>query len=125
MDFLLISVLGLIGIFLRYSFTTSLNQFYESSISLLIVNCLGCLILGGLYSCKSHLLLSDKWMTILSVGFCGALTTFSSYQLHLWLKLEQNEYRSFLILFILIPVAGLLSIWLGRFISSKIIYFLS
>lgn len=79
-----------------------LDRFVQSRHSLdfpfgtLVVNVLGCLLIG--------FVVGTAWMPLLGVGFCGGLTTYSTFSYETVKLLEAEKYRSAL-LNVLVSVA--------------------
>jgi fluoride exporter len=79
-----------------------LDRFVQSRHSLdfpfgtLVVNVLGCLLIG--------FVVGTSWMPLLGVGFCGGLTTYSTFSYETVKLLEAEKYRSAL-LNVLVSVA--------------------
>lgn len=86
---LFLSIFGVLGILSRYSIDVALKKFHFFPLSTLIVNILGCFILGFL-SIALQDKVSDQMLNALTIGFCGGLTTFSTFAFqviqlnHLW-----------------------------------------
>ena len=83
------------------------------------VNILGSLILGLLVglSEKSNSL-STEWLLLLSVGFCGGFTTFSTFSLESLQLLEGKQWIPFFAYTLFSFVLGLAAIFLGRAIVN-------
>ena len=86
-EILLVIVGGATGTLLRYWITTGIKRLYNKNfeLSTLIVNCLGCLIMGVLIpfsNVPNPNTVGKCISSLLCVGFCGSLTTFSSYVEH-------------------------------------------
>jgi CrcB protein len=62
----------------------------------LVVNVVGCLLIG--------FVVGTSWMPLLGVGFCGGLTTYSTFSYETVKLLEAEKYRSAL-LNVLVSVA--------------------
>tara|TARA_B100000902_G_C27056411_1_gene786814 strand:- start:88 stop:432 length:345 start_codon:yes stop_codon:yes gene_type:complete len=82
-----------------------------------IVNILGCFLLGFINS----LLIARKYKLIVGVGFCGSLTTFSGWSLHLFELINQGLYEQFLFNSISMVLIGCFSVALGHLLAKKII----
>lgn len=59
----------------------------------LVANVIGCFILGALYEASSSITLSPTFRAMLSVGFIGALTTFSTFTLETVNLLREGEWN--------------------------------
>jgi CrcB protein len=73
---------GGLGTILRYvvgKYTTE-NNHSGFPLGTLLVNLLGCLLIGVIYSYfEKHHSNDSDWKLILTVGFCGGFTTFSAF----------------------------------------------
>ncbi len=82
-----------------------------------IVNITGCFLLGFINS----LLIERKYKLIIGVGFCGSLTTFSGWSLHLFELISQGLYEQFLVNSISMVLIGCFACGLGHLLAKKII----
>ena len=57
-----------------------------------IANVVGCAILGYVIAHRAHRGSSDIRLALLGSGFCGALTTFSTFQLELYRLVDAHAY---------------------------------
>lgn len=82
-----------------------------------IVNMAGAFLIGLFFA--EHL--SDTNYKILATGFCGGLTTFSTFNFELIFMLERKRYKEFAFYFLLSYGIGfmacLMGLWLGKIIS--------
>lgn len=111
---------GAVGSVLRYYSGQFISKNYPSQIPLgtLIVNLLGCLLIGILlgYFAKNQGL-SNEWKLLLVTGFCGGYTTFSTFAAEN-ISLIQNQQVSQAILYIGLSVLlGLAAVYSGIMIS--------
>ena len=89
----------------------------------LIVNLLGCFVIGVVFSLAQHTgLITPVARLFIITGFLGGLTTFSSYAIET-INLEQSaQAASALINILTNNVLGLimvvLGLWFGRFVSG-------
>lgn len=72
---------GLLGTFLRYKMTESPLLLGSLSINVLIVNVIGSFILGLFAVLSQQWSLDQKYAMLVAIGFCGSLTTMSSFAL--------------------------------------------
>jgi CrcB protein len=72
---------GLLGTFLRYKITESPLLLGSLSVNVLIVNIVGSFILGVFAVMSQQWSLDQKYAMLVAIGFCGSLTTMSSFAL--------------------------------------------
>ncbi len=78
------------------------------------VNIIGCFILGLLFAFfidKPEI--NTPLKLALTVGFCGGLTTFSTFSLELFEMLKNALYMQVFVYLILSLIIGLLAVWVG------------
>lgn len=85
----------------------------------LSVNAFGCLILGGLGG--AGLSLPTPWLVLLGTGFCGALTTYSTFSYETVKLLEQRAYFYAAMNVIVSIVIGLGAALLGYTLVSSLV----
>jgi len=78
---LFIAIGGLAGTFLRYKITESPLIFGTLPVNVLIVNIIGSFILGLFAVMSQQWSLDQKYAMLIAIGFCGSLTTMSSFAL--------------------------------------------
>lgn len=86
------------------------------------VNLIGCFILGFLYVLfieKTQLPTTLK--LALTVGFCGGLTTFSTFSLEIFEMVQNLHYIQALIYIITSLVLGVLAVFLGGYLCKTFI----
>lgn len=86
------------------------------------VNLIGCFILGFLYVLfieKTQLPTTLK--LALTVGFCGGLTTFSTFSLEIFEMAQNLHYIQALIYIITSLVLGVLAVFLGGYLCKTFI----
>ena len=113
---LIIGIGGFLGSISRYL----LSQYVDKKIDALFpfgtfsVNILGCLILGILYGiAEKENLLTSELRLLLTVGFCGSFTTFSTFAYEKVQLINQGEWMTFSLYAIFSIFLGILAIIAG------------
>jgi len=91
-EFTFLAVGAVLGAFLRYKITASPLMFNVIPINVLIVNVVGSLILGMFIVFSEQWNLDGRYSLLVAVGFCGSLTTMSSFALDSSNLLESHHY---------------------------------
>jgi len=97
---LYIALGGSLGAVARYLISKQLNNLFPFAaipIGTLAVNVIGALIIGFLIALFDNYLISSEIKAFLTIGFLGALTTFSTFSLETVNLIRQNEYAGALI----------------------------
>lgn len=114
-----LGIFGILGVFTRFALDTYLNS-SEFPLGTLVANILGCLITGIIFTViqnKTHLIAN-----YFLIGFCGALTTFSSYSLQGFTFLNDRQMMKGLGYLFASPVLGVLFIFIGTIISKNFFF---
>lgn len=87
----------------------------------LVVNLLGCLLLGGIAEyALTHLTILPEWRIGITVGFFGAFTTFSTYSWETARMLEDGEWLRASVYVLASVLGGLACVFLGMRIAEHI-----
>lgn len=119
---LLVFLGGGLGSVARYWLSLKLNNF-ENAIPFgtLLANVLGSLLIGVIlgYSAKTGVL-NEQHSLLLATGFCGGLTTFSTfaYENHLFLK--GNDYFTMIPYLAATFILGIAAVFLGMYLVKLI-----
>jgi len=80
-EFVFLAIGSVVGAFLRYKITESPLLFNTLPLNVLIVNIIGAFILGIFIVVSEQWNLDGRCSLLAAVGFCGSLTTMSSFAL--------------------------------------------
>jgi len=110
-SFLFVGLGGAAGSMLRYGMQRWLNAAFP--IGTLVVNLLGCLLIGMIWAWAVKNNWSSHYRLLLMTGFCGGFTTFSAFTMESILLLENGRFLYFTIYFFCSIVLGLLATFAG------------
>lgn len=82
------------------------------------VNIVGCFIIGILAGLLSRHLISSDMNSLLITGFCGGLTTFSSFSHDSFAMIQKGQWLKFILYIVPTVALGLLFGWLGMLITA-------
>ena len=121
MLYLYISLGGALGALSRYLLSTWIynKSQHVFPYGTFIVNILGCFILGFFYTITlDKYVISPQVRMMVSVGFLGAFTTFSTFSLETLNIIKENNYNVALLNIALSVLLGLLAVWLGAVLAN-------
>ena len=116
MNLLVVAIGGAIGACTRYLVSTwAAGRFgAEFPMGTLIVNIVGCFIIGAFFTITTErLIVSPYWRLIIAVGFLGGLTTFSSFGYETLRLIEASDLTQAFWNVALNLGVGLGATWLG------------
>ncbi len=122
MNLLYISIFGVLGVLSRYSIDLYLsNKEYLFPYPTLLVNLIGSILAGFLYTVALEKTASSTIYIPLIIGFCGGLTTFSSLTLQSFNMIQQGHlFRPFIYLTGSCGI-GVICVFIGNKIAKNII----
>ena len=116
MKVMMVAVGGGIGATTRYLVSTWAAEKFGTDFpyGTLIVNVVGCFIIGAFMTLATErLIVSPYWRLLVTVGFVGGLTTFSSYSYETFKLLEEANIMMAMYNLLANVVMGFLATWLG------------
>ncbi|AEH06347.1 fluoride efflux transporter CrcB [Methanothermococcus okinawensis] len=116
-ELLIIGIGGFIGAVLRYIISGIIPVKFGIPTGTLIVNLIGSFIIGFIMYSSLTLNIPPEYRLLIVTGFCGALTTFSTFSYESFSLLENGFIVKFTIN-ILLNVFGCIGmVYLGRIVS--------
>lgn len=121
LELILLTAGGVLGVFLRYGMTKSQLLLGALPINVLIVNIVGSFVLGSFAVFSQQWNLDEKYVLLVAIGFCGGLTTMSSFALESVNLIDNKQYS--LVALNIIANVGLSfgAIFGGRALTSVIL----
>ena len=94
LEFVFLASGSVFGAFIRYKITESPLLFNTIPLNVLIVNIIGAFILGIFIVLSEQWNLDGRYSLFAAVGFCGSLTTMSSFALDSSNLLDNHNYTA-------------------------------
>lgn len=91
-ELLLLAAGGLAGTFLRFKITASPLLLGVLPVNVLIANVIGSFVIGIFAVVSQQWSLDTKYAFLIAIGFCGALTTMSSFVLESSNLFDDKQY---------------------------------
>ncbi|HMA65987.1 MAG TPA: fluoride efflux transporter CrcB [Chitinispirillaceae bacterium] len=120
---LFIALGGSIGALARFGIAKFVNQISGGVFpwGTMTVNFIGLFVIGFLYELFEKTLVPSEIRLFLTVGFLGALTTFSTYGMETITLFRNGQYGAALLNIVLSNVAGLVLVVAGIFVARVMI----
>ena len=119
---LIVGLRSFVGGTLRYMLSIAFNKIARTCtfpIGILVVNVLGCFLIGVLYSYFKNRVGESFLPLLLMTGVLGGFTTFSTFSLEVLQLYQQNELLK-AILYVIVSVGiGILACFLGCIVGNK------
>lgn len=114
-NILLVAFGGAVGSVLRYLVSKWLQEASSAAfpVGTLVVNVVGCSLIGLIYGASDRWSISGDMRLLLTIGFCGGFTTFSTF-MNESLSLMRADNLLSLALYASLSVGlGLVAVWAG------------
>jgi fluoride exporter len=121
--FILLIVFGALGTLARYGLQGLVQERTGSGFpyGTLIVNLIGCLLLGGIAEyALTHLSVPPEWRIGITTGFLGAFTTFSTFTWETARLIQEGEWQRASMYLAVSLIGGLLAVFCGMKIADRI-----
>jgi fluoride exporter len=92
-EFILLATGAVIGALLRYRIVNSPITIAGLPVNVLIINVIGCFLLGMFSVVAIDLNLDIKYTLFFATGFCGSFTTMSSFALETSNLMDSNRFN--------------------------------
>jgi len=91
--FLAVSIGGVLGCLLRWVLAMAMNRYFPTiPPGTLAANLIGCYVIGAAVACfATYPGLAPEWRLFFTTGFCGGLTTFSTFSLEMVTLLQTGR----------------------------------
>ncbi|MFB5606634.1 MAG: fluoride efflux transporter FluC [Candidatus Nitrosomaritimum yanchengensis] len=113
-EFVFLAAGSVFGAFLRYKITESPLLFNTLPVNVLIVNVVGAFILGAFVILSEQWNLDGRYSLLAAVGFCGSLTTMSSFALDSSNLLDNQHYGA-----LAVNIIANIGLSIGALIAGK------
>lgn len=117
--YILIGVGTAVGAMLRWLCEQIISTLATDNLAVLLVNILGCFIISIFTTLFIRKYISNTIKILIVTGFCGGLTTFSSFVLGMEKLLETQYYINTVAYILLNMMLSLLAIFLGTKTATK------
>jgi len=119
-ELLIIGTGGFIGAICRYIINSIFLTKFGLPIGTFVVNLLGSFIVGFVMYSSVLINIPMEYRLLLITGFCGALTTFSTFSYESFLLVENGENFKFITNIIINVFGCLIMVFIGRYIALSI-----
>ena len=121
MTLLMIALGAAVGAPARYLADRAVQSRHESVVpwGTVSVNVVGSLILGVLTGAGTSV--SPQVVALLGAGFCGALTTFSTFSFETWRLIEEESYGSAVANVVVSVLAGMAAVAVGYATTAALV----
>ena len=120
--FLFIGTGSFIGGVSRYYISKLLQEsiFFTLPIGTFTVNIVGSFLIGFFFGLSEKTVVDPEWRLLLTTGFCGSFTTFSTFANENLTYLRDGQFMHFISYTTLSMLFGLVAVYLGRIIVKLV-----
>lgn len=112
---------GALGCCLRYGVCCIANISQVRGLGTLLVNAIGCFIIGVLYAVFSRYEITECWRLFLFIGLLGGFTTFSSYTMDA-INMAQSGVPMQALMYVAVTnILGFILAGLGFYLTYKLV----
>ena len=119
-ELLLIGVGGFFGAIFRYLISGIVPVKFGIPTGTLAVNLIGSFILGFLLYCSLFAPIPTEYKLLIGTGFCGALTTFSTFSYETFVLVDEGLLFKALLNILINVVGCLVMVYFGRVLALAI-----
>jgi CrcB protein len=122
MQYLMVAIGGALGAVARYGcYRLALKLEWHAALATLGVNVAGSFVIGVLYVALAERSgMAPQLQGLLTIGFLGAFTTYSTYSLDALKLLEQGQLLAVLAYLLGTMLVCLLAVWLGATLARLV-----
>ena len=114
---------GMLGSISRYLVSEYVTEHFPQAFpyGTFAVNIVGCLLIGLFYGLSDrHEWFTPEWRVLLTAGFCGGFTTFSTFAIENMALLETSRYMVFGLYTAGSVVFGIFAVLLGMVLAKMV-----
>lgn len=122
-NILLVAVGGAFGAVLRYLINISplANSFEKFPFHTFVINIAGSFLIGLFFILMAEKSsINENFRSAITVGFIGAFTTFSTFELEIFSLVREKYFATALIYLLLSVITGFIGVWSGIWLAEKV-----
>jgi len=114
---------GSAGVLSRYYLSNFINSMAAQNMKFgtIVVNLIGSFIIGAVWAYTENRNLDPKTKNMITTGFLGCFTTFSTFSLETMQYMSNNEYAKALVNILISNVLGIVLVFAGYFAVKNLL----